>query len=381
MKRKNIYIISLVVIAVLLFLYFDSGGKRDNNIEYTTAEAIKGDISSKVTANGTIEPIERVEIRSKIDGTVNEILKNTNTEVKKGDVLAKLDDTLYRNQVEEARSNLNKTENDLELRKKILASDKVLYSKNLISKQEYEESLSKYKSALASNQEASSSLQIAKLNLESTRIMSSIDGIILSSNINVGQVVSPNENTKPLFVVVSRLDKMHLVSGVSESDISRVKKGQKIEFSVSAYPDSKFEGKVIMISNDPVTENNIVTYQVTSEIDNSYMKFKPGMTAEVDIITSVKENILMVPNSALRVMPPGSDISNADRNSDKHFIWILNKNNEIKSIEVTPGISDDVNTEIIKGSISPGDKVITGFTKSPSTGSDSLITLPQPKRF
>jgi len=381
MKRKYIYLISLILAAVALFLYFNSNNSSDRKIEYTTAKALIGSISSTVTANGTIKPVERVEIRSTVDGTVEEILKDDNSEVKKGEVLARLDKTLYRNRLNEARSKLNKTENDLNLRKKILDSDKTLFGKQLISKQEYEESLSKYKSALASYEEAKSSFEIARTNLEDTSIRSLIDGIILSSNINVGQAVSPAENNKPLFVVVSRLDKMNLVSGVSESDISRVKTGQKIKFSVSAYPDSEFEGKVVRISNDPVTENNIVTYEVTSEIDNTDMKFKPGMTAEVDIITSVKENILMVPNSALRVVPPDSDLNIEARNNNKHFVWIKKGNSGINSIEVTPGISDDIHTEIVKGSLSPGDEVITGFTKSPGSESDSLITLPQPKRF
>ncbi len=384
MKSKYVIIAILIVVALLSLIYITSSGSNSDNINYNTEEIVTGDISSSVTANGRVKSRERVEIRSNIDGTVNEVFADINTVVEKGELLATLDDTLYRTRLKEAKSKFNKAKNELELKKKMLESDKRLYEKDLISNQEYQESISKYKSALASYDEANAALEIANINIEATRIRSSIDGIVLSRNINAGQVVTTVDNTKPLFIIVSRLNKMHLVSDVSESDISEVELGQKVEFNVSAYPDSVFEGEVIEISNNPKTENNLVTYEVISEIDNADLRLKPGMTAEVDIITSVKDDVLKIPTSALRVVIPGTDLPPSaltGKNNGMQSIWKIGNNNEVERVEIYTGISDDTYTEITKGNVSPGDKVITGFSRTPSSDTDSLITLPQPKRF
>lgn len=383
MKSKYLIIITIVVIAVGGYLYISSSGSSSDNIKYVTDEVIIGDISSTVTANGKVKPREKVEIRTNVDGTVQEIYVEINSKVQKGDLLATLDDTLYRTRLNEAESKLNKAENLLEQKKKLLKSDKVLYSKELISNQEYQDSVSQYKAALASYDEAKASIEIARINYESTKIRSSIDGMVLDRNINVGQAVTTENNSVPLFIIASPLDKMHLVSDVSESDISEVELGQNVKFVVSAYPDTVFEGEVIEISNNPKTENNLVTYEVISQIENPDLRLKPGMTAEVDIITSVKNNVMKVPTSALRVVIPGTDKSatNIRKNNGMQSLWIKNNNDNIKRIEIRTGISDDTYTEILKGDLSPGEKVITGFSTTPGSDSESLITLPQPKRF
>lgn len=381
-SRYTIAVLILIIAGLLLF-YISSTGDDSGQISYITDEVILGDISSTVTANGKVRPRERVEIRSNIDGTVKEVFAEINAEVGKGQILATLNDTLYNTRLKEATSKFNRAENELKIKKNLLESDKVLYDKELISNQEYQESVSQYRSALASYEESRAALEIARINMDATKIRSSIDGIVLSKNINAGQTVSATEQTDPLIVIVSKLDKMHLVSDVSESDISEVEVGQKVRFRVSAYPEKTFEGEVIEISNNPKTENNIVRYEVISEIINNDLVLKPGMTAEVDIITSEKKDVMKVPTSALRIVIPGTapatDRDSADE--DTQTIWIMDGQGDIRKTLVRTGISDETYTEITEGDIEPGQQVITGFSRGTGDDSGSLITLPQPKRF
>lgn len=383
MKSWNLLIILVIALVVLAGIYIQTTGSDSGRINYITDKVIKGDISSTVTANGKIRPRERAEIRATIDGTVNEVLADINSQVEKGELLATLNDTLYTTRLKEAESKLNKARNELEIKKKLLESDRILRQKDLISNQEYQESVSQYKSSLALYEEAKATLEIANINMEATRIRSSINGIVLSRSIIEGQSVSAAGEDQPLFVVVTNLDRMQLVSDVSESDISQLEKGQKVKFRVSAFPDKNFSGEIIEISNNPKTENNIVSYEVIAEINNPDLILKPGMTAEVEIITSVRENVVKVPTSALRIVLPETantpDIQS--RKDNMQDLWIKNDNGDISRLQVKTGISDENYTEIIEGNISPGQKVITGISSTGGSDSDSLITLPQPKRF
>lgn len=383
MNRKYVITASVIILSALILFYVFSSNDSSRKISFETEEVIAGDISSKVTANGRVEPLRRVEIRSNIQGTVREVTADINDEVEKGEVLAKLNDTLFETRLNEAESRYNKAKNELENKRDLLESDEVLFEKELISKQEYQESLSRYRTAVASFEEAKASLEIARTNMESTNIRAPIDGLILSRNINTGNVITPGDNSEPLFVIVSRLDKMHLVSDVGESDISEVEKGQKVIFRVSAYPDESFEGEVVEISNNPKTQNNIVRYEVISEIENRDRMLKPGMTAEVEILTSVKKDVIKVPTSALRIVIPGTEENDTDAKSRKEnqSIWMIGANGELMKTIVSTGISDETHTEITEGNLKPGQQVVTGFSTNTADDSESLITLPQPKRF
>ncbi len=380
MNKNKILLTGSILLIGIAFFFFFKPSHTENNISYLTQKVIRGSIQSLVPATGTFEPTQKAEIRSDIDGRIKEILVDVNDAVSVGQTLIKLDDTIYRIQLKEAEAKLLKAKSQLDLNRMLFESDKELFKKNLISKQEYEESLSRYKSSLALLQEASTAVELAKANIEATSLKSPLNGIVLSKNAIVGQMVSAKEKTTPLMTVASDLKEMNLVAYVNEADISKIKTGDLVESRVSTYPDKIFRGKVSFISNNPKEESNIVTYKVISKIDNSDLLLKPGMTAEVNIITSRKENVLKVPTSAFRVTPiiKSQDIKKSGSRSDKH-IWILD-GKQLKRVRVTTGISNPEYTEIIEGDVTEGDKIVIGVIKKQSD-SESPIALPQPKRF
>jgi len=380
LRNSKLYIALLVIIVVAIFLvprFFGDGG---SSVVYMTAKVDRSTITSQITSSGTINPLRTIEIGSQVAGYAKNIFVDYNAEVKKGDPLLEIDPSRLQTELKRAQADNKKAAADLNLTSSVYNTNKDLYEKRLISKEELDDSKSKYLAASAALEQSKATIEITEANLNNTTIRSPIDGIVLSRNINTGENVTPNG--KPLFLISQELSKMKIDTNVSEADIGKIGRDQKAFFTVDAFPNETFEGTVSQIRNEPITNNNVVTYNVVVSINNDGNKLKPGMTADVKVIVAEKADIKRVPTSALRFIPPSSaiiDTNNVDINTSPH-VWIPSKNGQIKAVQVMPGIGDGRHTEITQGDINEGDEVIVEALIKEDSG-NSASYLPQPKRF
>lgn len=380
LNNKKILLFVLIIALGALYLLFFNNKQDQDNVRLVSAPADRGNIVSFVTANGSLQPNLEIRVHPEINGMIKEVNVDTNDKVTSGQVLARIASNSYKVKLNEAKAKYNKASIDLKLDKGTFDANKILHEKDLISNQEFEISRAKYKNALAAFQESKTALNIAEDNLEKTNIRSTIDGVVLSRNITNGQIVSDSNSTGPLFTIADGLENLNLIINVSEADIGKIKKGQKVSFKVSSFPDKSFEGDIIKISNSPNTSKNIVTYDITASIDNSGLELKPGMTAEVNIIIADKNNVLRVPTSALRFAPPDSEYISSE-NSSQLSVWVRGPGNKLTRVPVTTGVSNNEYTEIYdEGSLNEGQEIVIDSITN-SNASKSLITLPQPKRF
>lgn len=336
-------------------LYF--AGTSEPVKEYLTAKVVKGDITEKVTATGTINPISTVNIGTQVSGTIAEIFVDYNSLVKKGQVLAQIDPALFQATVDQRQAALNIAKaqvdvvnNDIVYYKKHLDRIKKLNSSKYSADAELESAERDYNNSLvqlelrkAEVSQAEAALHSAEIDLKYTKIVSPVDGIVVSKEVEVGQTVAASFQTPTLFNVAEDLTKMQIETSVVEADIAKVKEGQSVEFSVDSYPDEKFFGIVTQVRNEAITTSNVVTYEVIIEIDNKELKLKPGMTANVEIITAEEKGVLLVPNKALRFFVEEED-GTTKRYKDKG-LWILKSGVPVR-VSITTGVSDEDNTEV-----------------------------------
>jgi len=372
-------IIILILIAAIFVVprFLDRGNE---GISYVTEKVDRSNVTSYIEASGTINPLTTIEVGTLVSGTINTIQADYNTEVKKGDPLAEIDPTPLKTAVKSSEANYHKAQADLSIAESLYKTNKELYDKRLISKEEFDDSKSRYSSALAAYEQAKVELEVASTNLENATIRSPIDGIVLARNVTSGESVLAN--TKTLFTVTGHLQHMQIDSRVSESDIGKVRESQEALFNVDAYPGMTFRGKVEQVRNEPINENNVVTYNVVVLTDNKELKLKPGMTAEVKIVVADKENVLRVPTSAIRFTPPpAADIQGSpDYKENSSYVWIPTRGGLIKPLPIETGVSDNRYTEIKSGDIKEGQEVIVeAFVNSGSNINSSY--LPQPRRF
>ena len=310
--RKFLKLLLLLAVFGVGIFYFTRSHEEKSS--YVTKRLTKGDITETITASGTINPISTVNIGTQVSGTISEIYVDYNTNVSKGQLLAQIDPALFEATVAQrqaaldiAKAEVEVEKNDLAYNKKNLERIKKLnrskYStdKDLeLAQRDYDNSVAQIALKEAQVEQAAAALNSAKIDLHYTKIISPVDGIVVSKEVEVGQTVAASFQTPTLFNVAEDLTKMQIEASVVEADIAKVKEGQTVEFSVDSYPDEKFYGIVTQVRNNPITTSNVVTYEVIIEIDNRDLKLKPGMTANVDIITSERQNVWLVPNKALR---------------------------------------------------------------------------------
>lgn len=380
LKNSKLYIALLVIIVVGIFLVPRFIGDGESSVVYMTAKVDKNSIISQITSSGTINPLTTIEIGSQVTGYAKNIFVDYNTEVTRGDPLLEIDPSKLETELKRAQADNKKAAADLNLSSSVYNTNKELYEKRLISKEELDDSKSKYLAASAAFEQSKATIEITESNLNHTTIRSPIDGVVLSRNINTGENVTPNG--KPLFLISQELSKMKIDTNVSEADIGKIQKDQKAFFTVDAFPNETFEGTVSQIRNDPITNNNVVTYNVVVLINNDEKKLKPGMTADVKVIVAEKKDIKRVPTSALRFIPPSSaqiESNNVEIDNTPH-VWVPLGNGLIKAVSVKPGIGDGRHTEITEGDIKEGDEVIVEALIKDDSGNKSSY-LPQPKRF
>lgn len=378
---KKILIISAIIVVIAIAGFFLFRGKG-NEPKFRTQKVVRGDIEMAITATGTVNPVTTVLVGTQVSGTIKKIYVDFNSPVKKGQLIALIDPALFEAQVNQAKANLLSAKANLEKAevtvvdaKRTMDRNKELLAKNLIAQSDFDTAETNYETAKASVSAAKSqvgqseaALSLAETNLHYTKIVSPVDGIVVSRNVDVGQTVAASFQTPTLFSIAQDLTKMQIDTNVAEADIGNVKVKQDVEFTVDAYPDTTFKGKVWQVRNAPITVQNVVTYDVVIQVDNSELKLKPGMTANVSIIISIKKDVLKIPNAALRFKPVEKDKTTAQAKGSG--VWILEKDKP-KRIPVSLGISDGSYTDLVSGKISEGQELIVESLTKANTATRS----------
>lgn len=367
MKIKKRYIVGIIAIIILMLLSVSALCK--NKVVYETAPVERRTITHVVEASGTINPVNTVSVGSTVSGLISAIYVDFNSTVKKGQLLAEIDPRTFQATVDQNLASMNSAQADLankqatfEMSAKTLKRYKNLYSRNFIPKSELDQAESDYKANLAQVNAARAKINQTRaqydqslVNLNYTKITAPVDGMIISREIDLGQPVAASFQAPELFTIAQDLEKMQIEVNVSEADIGKVKEGQDVTYTLDGYPDSEFEGKVTQVRISPTTVSNVVTYSVIVTVDNSDLKLKPGMTANVSIITAKNENVLCVPNIALKFTPKSDG-----QKYKTQGLWIKD-GLKLARIDITTGASDDSYTEVKGDSIFEGEKILVGM--------------------
>lgn len=390
MKKKIfskvwIAVIAVVVIAIAAWLL--SGGKEKEQISFKQEKAAAHTLRTSITATGTIEAVTSVTVGTQVSGIVNKLYVDYNSVVKKGQVIAELDKTNLISELNTSKANLTSAESKLSYETANMKRYQTLYKKGLVSADDYENALLTYRQAKEQVASSKENVQKAQTNLGYATITSPIDGTVISKSVEEGQTVAASFNTPELFTIAKDLKNMQVIADVDEADIGEVTEGNRVTFTVDAYPDDTFEGVVKQVRLEATTTNNVVTYEVVISADNSDLKLKPGLTANVTIFTKEQAGILSVPNKALRFTPTketvGKDMKIVDCKG-KNKVWTLD-GKTLTAHQVNIGQSDATHTQIISG-LKSGQNVVTEIMvntdedeESGEQQSQGLISGPGPK--
>ena len=360
LRISKIWIAVVVIVIVAVAAWAMSGGKKEEDINFKEEKVALKTLQNSVTATGTIEAVTSVTVGTQVSGIVNKLYVDYNSQVKKGQVIAELDKTNLLSELNTAKANLASAQSSLNYQAANMERYKTLYKKGLVSADEYENALLTYRQAKEQVASSKENVQRAQTNLGYATITSPIDGTVISKSVEEGQTVAASFNTPELFTIAKDLTNMQVVANVDEADIGGVKEGNRVTFTVDAYPDDTFEGTVKQVRLEATTTNNVVTYEVVISAPNADLKLKPGLTANVTIYTQERSGILAVANKALRFTPTketvGKDMKIVDCKG-KNKVWTLN-GKTLTAHPVTIGQTDGINTEITKG-LKQGDKIVT----------------------
>lgn len=360
LRISKIWIAVVVIVIVAVAAWAMSGGKKEEDINFKEEKVALKTLQNSVTATGTIEAVTSVTVGTQVSGIVNKLYVDYNSQVKKGQVIAELDKTNLLSELNTAKANLASAQSSLNYQAANMERYKTLYKKGLVSADEYENALLTYRQAKEQVASSKENVQRAQTNLGYATITSPIDGTVISKSVEEGQTVAASFNTPELFTIAKDLTNMQVVANVDEADIGNVKEGDRVTFTVDAYPDDTFEGTVKQVRLEATTTNNVVTYEVVISAPNADLKLKPGLTANVTIYTQERSGVLAVANKALRFTPTketvGKDMKIVDCKG-KNKVWTLN-DKTLTAHPVTIGQSDGINTEITKG-LKQGDKIVT----------------------
>jgi HlyD family secretion protein len=402
MKKKFIIIgIGLVILASGFFA-FKAYNKSEQTFSIETARIGKGTIASTVTATGKLEAIKTVSVGTQVSGVINKIFVDFNSQVKKGELLAQIDETPLLAQLEQSKSTVDQAEAQVKYQKATYDRYKTMIEKKLIAQSDFDLAEYNYKNALSSLNNAKSMYDKNKINLAYARIYSPIDGVILNRAVDEGQTVAASFSTPTLFTIANDLTQMRVEANVDEADIGNVSMNQRVEFTVDAYPEMKFAGSVTEIRMQPVTTSNVVTYTVIIQAPNPDKKLMPGMTASTTIFVNEKKDILVVPGKAIRFAPVQETYSSYLKSlpldtakkmemtlpvnspeKDKMFIW-TKSGQTIHQHEVKIGTNDGINYELLSG-LKEGDEIVLSMSAqkaaaTPTAKSPFMPTRPGQKR-
>lgn len=373
MNKKKIAIIALIVILVVVVAIEVILGKAH---KYKTEKAVKHTIQQIVEASGTVNPVNTVSVGSTVSGLMKEVYVDFNSKVKAGQLIALMDTSLLQANVDKTRSNYDKqkaiTDNSL----KTYNRYKNLVARNFMARSELDQAQADYLSNKALLNAAKADLEYAEHQCSFAYIYSPVDGIIVTRNVDPGQPVAASFQAPELFTVAKDLKEMQIEVNVSEADIGKIKEGQEVDYTLDGYQDQVFKGRVSQVRISPTTVSNVVTYTVVVRVDNDDLKLKPGMTANVSIITQKKENVLCVPSIALKYTPT---TKGEIKRYDTQGIWVLRGSKAVReAVEI--GASDDTYTEITSGNIQEGDKIIVS-SDGKSSKQDSKNNKKPPMRM
>ena len=384
MKKK-------IAVAMVLLIALAAGGwyfyqKKENGVQFRTEKITRGDLRAAVTATGTVSAVTTVLVGTQVSGTVKELFVDFNSPVKKDQLLAQIDPALSEARVAQAKANLQaaeanvqKAEVALQDATRTLERNRALFAKNYIARSDLDTAETSQLSAKAQLnasraqvEQTRAALQQEETNLRYTRILSPVDGVVISRNVDIGQTVAASFQTPTLFSIAQDLTRMQIDTNVDEADIGRIRVGQQVQFTVDAYPDVQFPGKVSEVRNAPITVQNVVTYIVVIKVANPEHKLKPGMTANVSIITASSQGVLKIPNAALRFKwtvqkapdrgkgggaAGGAPAAGEQDGQKRQGVWILEGQNP-RRIPIKAGISDGNYTAVLSGDLKEGDAVI-----------------------
>jgi HlyD family secretion protein len=374
MKKKLLIVFALVLLVASGLWLVPSGGNPGN--EFRTTTITRGNISQVVTANGSLKPMEEVSVGTQVSGKIEKIYVKLNDEVKKGQLLAEIDPSIPETTLRQSRASLETTKNSYLLAKRNLERTRSLYAREFVARIELENAEQSYLSAKNSLESVKIQVERDEVNLGYTKITSPINGVIIAQEVSQGQTMAANFQTPNLFKIASDLSKMKIDVSFSEADISKVKNEMPVTFTVDAFPDKIFEGKVVTVNLNPNNQSGVVTYTVTVEVENNEKLLLPGMTAFVSVILSETKDVLRVPAGALRFSPPEESKSGfsrlfslgmrparpsrGDSGEALQTIYLL-KDGAPHEVSVTTGSTDETFVEISGDGIKEGDTVITGI--------------------
>lgn len=360
-KKKTLVIVAVAAIAALA-VWLLSGGKKEEKITFDTAAVAPANIMNSITATGTIEPVTSVTVGTQVSGIVSKLFVDYNSVVKKGQVIAELDKTNLMSQLNTAKTQLATAQSQLNYQTANYKRYKTLFEKGLVAADDFDNAKLSYTQAKEQVVSAKEEVQRAQTNLGYATITSPIDGVVLSKSVEEGQTVAASFSTPELFTIAQDLTNMQVVADVDEADIGDVKEGERVTFTVDAYPDDTFEGEVKQVRQEATTTNNVVTYEVVISAPNADLKLKPGLTANVTIYTAERKGVLSVPSKALRFTPQKETVGKmkiVDVANAKNKVWTI-EGNSIVAHKVNIGMTDGTNTQIV-GGIAEGTKIVTGL--------------------
>lgn len=387
LKISKVWIAMTVVVIIAVAAWALSGGKEKEEINFKQEKVSLQTLQNSVTATGTIEAVTSVTVGTQVSGIVNKLYVDYNSQVKKGQVIAELDKTNLLSELNTAKANMASAQSQLNYQNANMKRYQTLYQKGLVSADDYENALLTYRQAKEQVATAKEQVQRAQTNLGYATITSPIDGTVISKSVEEGQTVAASFNTPELFTIAKDLTNMQVVADVDEADIGAVKEGDRVTFTVDAYPDDTFEGTVKQVRLQATTTNNVVTYEVVISAQNADLKLKPGLTANVTIYTQERTGVLAVANKALRFTPTketvGKDMKIVD-SKGKNKVWTLD-GKTLTAHPVSIGQTDGMHTEITKG-LKAGQQIVTEIVvNTPEDDSDDqqqsqgLIGGPRPR--
>ena len=391
-KGKWILLAAVLAAGVGGYFYFHHGGSE--KLSYNTVAVTRGELTATVTATGILNPVVNVTVGSQVSGRISKLYVDYNSPVTKGQVLAEIDPSTYQATVEQVTANLANAKANLELQQAQFERNAELFTNKLVSGSDYDTALATLHEAEAMVKIKRASLDNALVNLNYCKIVSPVDGVVISRAVELGQTVASSFNTPTIFQIANDLTKMQIDSNVAEADIGGVVEGQSVEFGVDAYPLRTFHGSVAQVRNSPITVNNVVTYDTVISVTNTDYKLKPGMTANVSVIVAQRDDAVLLKNAALRFRPPDNAViltnevagglatngvaaSKGPRkgkgNRSVRTVYVLTGDEnapQLKAVQIKTGITDGLFTEVAEG-LKEGDKVVSGVVNNDSQGSAS----------
>ena len=389
-------IIVLVAAIVVFFGYKYFTTEKKASIAAQTVKLSKQNVTTSVTATGTVEPVDQVDVGTQVSGIINHIYADYNSPVKKGQLLAELDKTNLQESVNNALAQYNASLNELNYYQQNYNRQNNMYKSGVISKADYEQAAYQVKNSQETVSQRKTALAQARTNLSYANIYAPIDGIILSREVEEGQTVAATMTTPTLFTIAKDITKMQVEANVDEADIGGVEVGQRVSFTVDAYPQEEFSGRVRQVRLSATTESNVVTYTVIIDADNPEQKLKPGLTATITIFTQELKDIDTVPASAIAFSPDTETLQKYYQQNQitakipeiktgkgkEKYIWIKNNDGSLSQKQITIGINDGINIQVVSG-LSGNEQIVSSLeeqTEAVASSSEDESSPFMPKR-